>query len=273
MPTGMTLIELLVVVATIGLLVALVLPAVQQARESARRSQCQANLRQVGVALHVYHEARRHLPVGCVEKRIPAAKPAGRQHAWSAAILPHLEEGPLWRQIDFQEAYDAAVNAPAARERIALYLCPSTVRMAAGREDAMVGNPLAASDPAAYRGAAIDYGGIYGAAQTAPSANGVFLYDRPVKLSEVTDGTSRTLAAAEDSGRGWLMNGEWINGENIYDVAGLVNRQRDNEIWSDHPLGAMALWCDGAVTFLDEATEQTILRAMCTRAGNDSVNQ
>ena len=74
----------------------------------------------------------------------------------------------------------------------------------------------------------------------------MFLYDRAVKISEITDGTSHTLALAEDTGRGWLMDGEWINGENIYDVSNLINTQQHNEIWSDHPGGAMALWCDGS---------------------------
>jgi prepilin-type N-terminal cleavage/methylation domain-containing protein/prepilin-type processing-associated H-X9-DG protein len=268
-PKAMTLIELLLVVAIIGLLVAMVLPAVQAARETARRAQCQNNLRQIGVALHVYHDARRQLPVGCIDKRVPGANPAGRQHAWSAELLPRLEEASLWRQIDFTSAYDAAINAPAAIEPVAIYLCPSTVRWATGRDGSMVANPLKASDATAYRGAAIDYGGIYGAAQMSPSANGVFLYDRPVKLSEITDGTSHTLAVAEDSGRGWLMNGEWINGENIFDIGGPINRQQDNEIWSDHPGGAMVLWCDGGVELLSEAIDLSVVRGMCTRGRAD----
>jgi prepilin-type processing-associated H-X9-DG protein len=184
-------------------------------------------------------------------------------------LLPHLEESALWHRIDFEFAYDAATNAPAAMESIAIYICPSTVRKSSGREGSIVANPLAANDSTAYRGAAIDYGGIYGAAQTSPSANGVFLYDRSVKFSEVTDGTSHTLSVAEDSGRGWLMNGEWINGENIFDVGGPVNRQQDNEIWSDHPGGAMVLWCDGGVELLAEATELSVVRAICTRGRAD----
>jgi len=266
---GMTLIELLVVVAIIGTLVALVLPAVQAARESARRAHCQNNLRQIGVALHIYHGARRQLPIGCVDKRISSTNPAGRQLAWSAELLPQLEQPALWQRIDFQSAYDSAINSSAAIATVAIYICPSTTRTAPGREGHVVANPLAQADMDAYRGAAIDYGGIFGAAQTSPSANGVFLYDRPVTLSDVTDGTSHTLAVAEDSGRGWLTNGEWINGENIYDVGGPINKQQDNEIWSDHPGGAMVLWCDGGVVLLAEATELSVVRAMCTRGRAD----
>lgn len=266
-----TLVELLVVIAIIGVLVALLLPAVQAAREAARRAQCQNNLRQIGVALQVYHDVHKQLPVGCVEKRLPKTMPNGRQLAWSAEILPQLEETPLWQQIDFGSAYDSTQNATAAATIVSVYLCPSTNRLMIGRESNIVRNP-AASGPSTYRGAAIDYGGIYGAGQTSPSDNGVFLYDRVVTLSDITDGTSHTLAVAEDSGRGWPaigeLNGEWINGENIYDV-GSINISQDNEIWSDHSGGAMALWCDGGSTFLSEAIHLTQLRAICTRAGND----
>lgn len=273
-----TLVELLVVVAIIGVLVALVLPAVQAAREAARRAQCQNNLRQIGVALFAYHDVHKELPVGCVEKRLPKTMPNGRQLAWSAEILPQLEETPLWQQIDFGSAYDSPQNAPAVATVVSVYLCPSTNRLMIGREGNIVRNPATGSS-SNYRGAAIDYGGIYGAGQASPSDNGVFLYDRVVKLSDITDGTSHTLAVAEDTGRGWPaigdLNGEWINGENIYDV-GSINLYQDNEIWSDHPGGAMALWCDGGVSFLTDSLNDKdnlpLLKAMCTRAGNDSTN-
>lgn len=263
---GMTLIELLVVVAIVGALAALMLPAVQAAREAARRASCQNNLRQVGTALQVYHNSQGHLPIGCVDKRVLRTNPAGRQLAWSAWLLPHLEESALWQQIDFRAAYDGPVNSAAAQKVVPIYVCPSTVRNAPGREAAVVSGPAANGT---YRAAAIDYGGLYGAAQVAPSANGVFLYDRAVKLADVSDGTSHTLAVAEDSGRGWLMNGEWINGENIFDVGGSPNIQQDNEMWSDHPGGAMALWCDGSVALVDAGIELGVLRAICTRAGDD----
>ena len=240
--------------AIIGVLVAILLPAVQAAREAARRAQCQNNLRQIGVALHVYHDAHQQFPVGCVEKRVPRTNPNGRQLAWSAEILPHLEEPPLWQQIDFTSPYDSATNAAAAATVVRVYLCPST-RAPGGwprRRDRAQSGVTARRRRIAR--AAIDYGGIYGAAQVSPAANGVFLYDRAVKFSEITDGTSHTLALAEDTGRGSFMDGEWINGENIYDVGNPINTQQHNEIWSDHPGGAMALWCDGGATLLAEST-------------------
>jgi prepilin-type N-terminal cleavage/methylation domain-containing protein len=270
---GFTLVEVLVVIAVIGVLVVLLLPAVQAARESARRAACQNNLRQIGVALHAYHDAHKQLPVGCVEKRIPSTKPNGRQLAWSAAVLPNLEESSLWSQIDFGSPYDGAANAGAAATVLSVYLCPSTVRLARGREGVIVSNPALSGTNGQYRGAAIDYGGIYGAAQISPSANGIFLYDREVRISEITDGTSHTLAVAEDAGRGWMQDGEWLNGENIYDVNNPINSQQHNEIWSDHAGGAMALWCDGGATLLAQIMDLPTLQAVCTRAGNDAANE
>src|SRR6478735_9438902 len=111
---GMTLVELLVVIAIIGLLAALLLPAVQAAREASRRAECQNNLRQIGVALHAYHVSHGQFPVGCIDKRVPKTNPNGRQLSWSATILQELGEPALARQVDFNSAYDSLVNATAA---------------------------------------------------------------------------------------------------------------------------------------------------------------
>ncbi len=263
-----TLVELLVVVAIIGGLVALLLPAVQAARESARQTQCLNHLFQVGVALHNYQGAHASLPIGCVEKRVPRTRPNGRQLAWSAALLPQLEQAPLAAKLNWTAAYDSPQNSAAAATVVSVYLCPSTSRLAPGRDGALIGGVGAAAGE--YSAAAIDYGGNFGAGQVDPSANGVLLYDRAVSLAEVTDGTSQTIAVLEDSGRGWPMDGEWINGENILDVSSGVNVQQDNEAWSDHPGGAMTLWCDGHAAFVAETTDVDVLRAACTRSNEET---
>jgi prepilin-type N-terminal cleavage/methylation domain-containing protein len=258
-----TLIELLVVTAIISVLVALLLPAVQSAREGARRSHCQNNLREIGLALHAYHGAHGAFPIGCVEKRIPG-KPAARQLAWSAHLLSQLEQQSLWRKVDFSAPYDSSANASAASTVVSVYLCPSTTRLAPGRDGDEVSN-VAGS----YLAAAIDYGGVYGAAQISPTGNGVMVFDRAVSLREVTDGSSHTLAIVEDAGRGWGMDGEWINGENIFDIGGQVNVHQYGEVWSDHPGAAMALRCDGSVALLFETIDPQVLRAACTRTHAD----
>lgn len=264
---GFTLVELLVVIAIIGLLLGMLLPAIQAAREAARRTQCQDNLRQIGLALHVFHDVNAALPMGCVDKRHPG-NPNGKQLAWSAALLPHLEQRALWEQLDFQSGYDDLKNARLAITPLEFYLCPSTQRMTSDREGAFAiadtsGGPTLA---------AIDYGGNYGAAFVAPSENGVFLYDRSITFREITDGTSWTLAVIEDTGRGRLWDGAWINGENIFDIHFPVNEQQNNEVWSDHPSGALALSCDGAVSFLSESMDTKVLKARSTRGSEELVS-
>ena len=109
---GFTLIELLVVIAIIAILIALLLPAVQQAREAARRSQCSNNLKQIGIALHSYHETARCLPPGWigVSGGVPSANgPNG--WGWASHLLPQLEQTPLHRKINFNATVDHASNA------------------------------------------------------------------------------------------------------------------------------------------------------------------
>ncbi|TWU29517.1 DUF1559 domain-containing protein [Bythopirellula polymerisocia] len=261
---GFTLVELLVVIAIIGVLIGLLLPAVQAAREASRRSHCQNNLRQIGVALLNYEQQHEALPVGCLEKRISGKNPPGRQLSWIASSLPYLEQSTLFEQLNFAVAYDDPQNLNATQTALPVYLCPSTFRLAPNRSRMLAG----ASDSS--QGLAVcDYGGIYGAAFVSPSANGVLIYDHAIAIQEITDGTSSTLMVAEDTGRNWIMDGEWINGENIFDQSNSINTQQDNEIWSDHLGGAFSLRCDGSVRFLDEKTSTEVLRALCTRNGTE----
>lgn len=262
---GFTLVELLVVIAIIGVLVGLLLPAVQSAREAARRTQCQSNLRQIGLAFHAYHDNHGELPIGCRDKRIPGHNPHGRQLSWAIQLLPLVELNNLYQQIDLEFGYDSAENAAAGSTVVAIYLCPSTSRLADDRSDLW----MSTSPSGLPALAAMDYGGNYGAGFTFPSANGVMLYNRGVAFHEITDGTSWTIAVAEDTGRGRKWDGEWINGENIFDQHNRINTQQHNEIWSDHPEGAHALHCDGSVQFLHKIMNVSVLRSSCTRNGEE----
>ena len=96
---GFSLVELLVVLAIVGMLIALLLPAVQSARESARTIHCRSNLRQIGIALNIYHTSQRAFPPGGIEWR-PPGNTTKRQLAWSAFLLPYLEEMPLYEACD-----------------------------------------------------------------------------------------------------------------------------------------------------------------------------
>lgn len=252
-----TLLELLVVLAILAALVGLLLPAVQKAREAASQTACRNNLRQIGLALLHYHDAHRTFPAGGIEWRGPA-NPNGRQLAWSAFVLPYLEQENVYRQLDLTRAFDDRTNADAAATVLNVYLCPSTPRTA----------PLVDG-----RGAC-DYGGIYGERITGPNnpPKGVMLYDKPISMRMIADGTAFTLIVAEDSG--W-PEGQWINGRNIFDQAFAINRAPsfENDIRSEHPGGAHGLFCDGAVRFLRETMDLATLAALCTRAGREIVSE
>jgi prepilin-type N-terminal cleavage/methylation domain-containing protein/prepilin-type processing-associated H-X9-DG protein len=249
-----TLVELLVVIAIIGLLVALLVPAIQAAREAARRTQCFNNLHQIGIALHNYHLTHGCLPPGGIEPR--PKWPNGRQYAWSAFLLPFLEQRAVAEQIDFNRAFDDPLNAEAGSAVIQTYLCPSTPR----------------SSPFHQGRGACDYGGIYGERITSPNnpPKGVMLYDVSHRFRDLLDGTSTTLAVAEDAG---FADGQWINGRNVFDQAYAINRAPsfENDIRSLHPGGANGLFADGSARFLSEDMDLKILAAICTRAGGEVV--
>src|SRR5580700_8234181 len=115
---GFTLIELLVVIAIIGVLIALLAPAVQRVRESASRSQCTNNLKQIGLALHGYHDSNKVLPPGYIASAAyPGTSPGW---GWAALILPHLEQAPLYRQINLGEPMQ---GQSAIQAIVPLYLC------------------------------------------------------------------------------------------------------------------------------------------------------
>ncbi len=185
---GFTLIELLVVIAIIAILIALLLPAVQQAREAARRSQCKNNLKQLGLALHNYHDANRVFPH-------TASVPSGYTSTikgWStqARLLPYVEQGSLRKLIDFGTNYDTGINIPVCRRRIELLICPSEVN---ARE--YPDGPTVTHFPLNY---AVNLGTwfVFDPA-TGQSGNGMFAPNSSLSTAALRDGTSFTLAMAE----------------------------------------------------------------------------
>src|ERR1700676_3210772 len=127
--TGFTLIELLVVIAIIGILIALLLPAVQQVREAASKLQCANNLKQIGLALHSYHDANKQFPPGYIDGNTnPASTPdndVGPGWGWAAFLLPYLEERNVFTQINFSQRIGVGVNAQISQQPLTFYQCPS----------------------------------------------------------------------------------------------------------------------------------------------------
>jgi prepilin-type N-terminal cleavage/methylation domain-containing protein/prepilin-type processing-associated H-X9-DG protein len=263
--SGFSLVELLVVITIIGILISLLLPAVQAAREAARRTSCSSNLRQIAIGLHNYHAALGRFPPGCFLTN-------SKQIAWSVFLLPYIEQENVHAQFHFDQSYRATQNSEATHQIIPVYLCPSTSQLATGR----VGSVTTGNKLSAYDGmACTDYGGMHGWADVNNlEGTGVMIYDiynRSISLADIHDGASNTIAVAEDTGRGWKHNGEWANGQNIYDQTGPINITQNNEMWSDHSGGVYAAFCDGSAHFLSELTSVDVVKSLCTRDGGEIV--
>jgi len=190
MRRAVTLIELLVCIAIIGTLVGLLLPAVERVREAASRQSCSNNLKQLGLAIHNYHDANRRLPPG-------RGAPLPVIFSAHAFLLAYLEEGNRMAGIDFTAApatfsggdgtvYDGSANFPVASSVVRVFVCPSDP--AAGR---VPNSPYGGTNYAANAGSgSVAYGSL-------TNADGVFYQNSPVRLSDILDGTSHTAAFAE----------------------------------------------------------------------------
>jgi prepilin-type N-terminal cleavage/methylation domain-containing protein len=277
---GFTLVELLVVIAIVGLLVALLLPAVQASREAARRNQCANNLHQIGSGLLAYHDVAGAFPPGLLDRKT-GANPQGRQLSWNVFLLPYIEEQGVYERFDIKAAYNSAANRAGAGTVVPLFLCPSTATLANDRKGPTTGdvNGNGAWNPGDDL-AFTDYGGNFGFSGLGkPYMSGVLVYERAIAISQITDGTAHTIIVSEDTGRGAAFDGQWANGENIFDERGPINDRSvpsylwaNNEMWSDHPQGVLALFCDGSVRFLFEEMELQALAALCTRS-SDEINE
>ena len=290
-----TLVELLVVIAIIGVLVGLLLPAVQAAREAARRTQCQQNLREIGIAILNHEQQHGELPIGCIGFNITPGTGKQKLISWNVQLLPFLEQQPLWAEFRFDLPAYESPNREWGSTLLAIFLCPSTP------------SEQLSSTASLWRGQAFtDYAGLYGVegegrdhpdfgnpdVPNPPTqvlnddSLGVMLFNEPVFLKQISDGSAHTAMVGEallrretvvelpDQGTIVATSMEWPNGHNIFaqeQYTGINEIGLDNEIGSPHPGGALVVFCDGHVAFLSDDMSQAALNALLTRSGGEAL--
>ncbi len=298
-----TLVELLVVIAIIGILVALLLPAVQAAREAARRTQCINNLKQIGLGLSNFESSSKMFPTQIAPYQ-EVKGVDGNGQSWMVAILPFVEEQALFDSInpDGQMAKSLGMirpeNYPAIRTSVDIYFCPSDEAKGRNIYDTWkaLGIEFATTNYAGVIGPhnlgnASIFGGLpdchnYSATRSKECSGTFWRHSHlaPVKLKSFTDGLSNTIIVGEvlpefDSGKFWAMsNGTWAS------TSPPINYTPDpNNPWfgwpdqtgfrSRHPGGAHFLWGDGHITFLSEVIDEIVYRGLSTRAGGEMVDE
>ena len=283
---GFTLVELLVVIAIIGILVGLLLPAVQAAREAARRIQCTNNLKQIGLAMHTYHDAY---------TRFPRSRTADVA-VWSVSILPQLEGGNLAELYDDDLDWDEGVNLDLATQMPDVYICPSNP----AAHDLLSGNGFQTTDYSVLRNAT-----------EWDRHESLFQGNKFHRMRDITDGTSNTCMVYESAGRSdWFIEGirnpndsgynhpfgteeaPWTSPNNagwMFAVAVDFNESRDDMTavyWSTgnrvinvsnwfgapyafHPGGIQMGMADGSVRFVPENVSMDTIKALTSINGGE----
>lgn len=297
---GLTLVELLVVIAIIGVLVALMIPAVQMARESSRRTACKNNLRQIGLGIINFESTHMKYPPGKMWSG-PSTDPGSFARAWPTFILEHIEQKNLRDQLDFNRDCTDPVNLPGTKRILKVFLCPSTGRV---EEHRTLQGQLTKLGTTPGEGlGCIDYMGVSGPDKDSKHPVTHVLYGRqrgvligtkglalapelteppPVRAASIKDGLSNTICIVECTGRGVAvkdgkidaLHGAWSSGANVSHIDGSINSKPpkvwySEQIFSDHTGGAQILMCDGSVHFAAKNVSKSLIRSLSSRDGEE----
>jgi len=260
---GHTFHEILTVTAIIGFLVALLLPAIQAAREAARRTVCVSNLEQLILGVQNYHMAHNCYPPGTIAKKGPIlSQPSGYHHNWITQILPHLEERNAWNHVDFSVGAYHANNAPVYDLTMSVLVCPSNYAGRTGRST---------------------YSGVHHHVEAPIDVDntGVFILNKSVRDHEVADGLSQTLFIGETPGDPNALG--WMSGTRatLRNMGAPLNALQPTfggappttsdpryvgGFGSQHPGGCIFALGDGSVRFLPETMNPQVCADLAHRA-------
>ena len=286
---GFTMIELLVVLSIVGLLAALLLSAVQAARESAPRAGCANNLRQMGIALANYHDTVGTLPMGYVAWANPDPLATSPGWGWAALILPRLEQGALYDSANLSMPVEAAATATARRVALSAYTCPSDRDSGVYPAMSDRGTPIGEFQTNSY---AACYGAGLEIDDFPDRGNGLFRRNLVIRVADILDGTSSTIALGERGAcltktpwagipRGAISSLAIDSRVAAYDSVGrgaalvvahadrvIINNQgtAPDDFYSPHDQGGHFLMADGSARFIRSSIRLNVYRALCTRA-------
>jgi prepilin-type N-terminal cleavage/methylation domain-containing protein/prepilin-type processing-associated H-X9-DG protein len=300
---GFTLIELLVVIAIIAALIGLLLPAVQKVREAASRIRCANNLKQLGLAMHNYHDEKGTFPPPYVNKG-GSYDNSGFPftHGWAPFLLPDIEQRPLYDLYRWDVPQYAPENGPVIASQLKVFQCPSTPdqdRYMTFGPFAYFGTKAACGDYTLTLGVnpALTNGDPRGALTNTPTPALAFSPTRAgTRFTDIMDGASNTILLTEDAGRPrlWragkagpaqaLTGGPWNSFKGPIILQGstsdgtvqpgpcALNCTNDAEVYAFHTGGANAVFADGSVHFLHIGMDIRVMAGLITRAGGEVVS-
>ena len=300
-----TLIELLVVIAIIAILIGLLVPAVQKVRDAAARTQCQNNLKQIGLALHNYHDTHKTFPANVRPSAVSTVR-----IRWQTYLLPFIEQQGLFNNYNQTVNWHEPANLPVTSTKVAIYQCPAAPlpeRLDGAPDNGWVGIV-----------AVSDYASIYGVDQRLISlgiagtfGDGLVSKTSKIRFADVSDGLSNTIHVTESAGRpdlyrrgklvqknavnggGWCRPASeiWLSGSSADGTPGpcAVNCTNGEDkgttyphpyygvdgtgqAYGFHASGVNALFGDGSVRFINQSVPINVFAAVVTRAGGEPVN-